>query len=54
MKVAFLGVSVLSLANALFAVSPAEDSEASQVRKLLIGWASDGVKERLSCLNVRK
>jgi hypothetical protein len=43
MKVAFLGASMLSLANVFFAASPTEGSETSQEDELLIGWASKDI-----------
>ena len=43
MKVAFLGASVLSIANILFAASPMEGTGVSEERKLLIGWASKDI-----------
>ena len=39
-KVAFLGTSVLSIANILFAASPMEGTGVSEDHKLLVGWAS--------------
>ena len=43
MKVAFCGVSMLSLANMLLTASPAENSETSQEDEILIGWASRNI-----------
>jgi len=43
MKVAFLGASVLSIANILFAASPMDGTGVSEEHKLLIGWASKDI-----------
>jgi hypothetical protein len=43
MKVAFLGASVLSVTNILFAASPLESAGVSEEHKLLIGWASKSI-----------
>ena len=43
MGIAYLGVSVLSLASMLYAASPAEDPGAASGGKLLIGWASKDI-----------
>ena len=43
MNVAFLGASVSSITNMLYAASPSQDSGAPKDHKLLIGWASKDI-----------
>ncbi|MFC1716737.1 hypothetical protein ACFL6S_23925 [Candidatus Poribacteria bacterium] len=43
MNFLFVSISMLSLANALFAASPAESSEAPHGSEILVGWASTSI-----------